>query len=470
MGLPENEFYEESEGDSVYSDDSHEDPSFDVLDETRLSFSNLSLKKKTKTRIVKRTNDEEDERPDVIEAVIPELNEEDRKIYETIRKIIEGLVSFTKGTNFWICDCDFEQNFILRFDSCCFGITTDGGVERLKVEQCKIYLRKHGLRLSGNKETLILRIKEHIEIVDGGGEKKYPASSFVLNCKGDACTGDIVMFEQNVYEAFSIASRSANGPPCGTRIVAGRIVKESYGAAKQQHTFTIEVLWSKGEKPLNPLHPLLIKGRNLYRLKTMRRKWEDEGERQKMLSEKHARGGAARLDREARIQKKEMRKVHKLTRSTREEHLKAKQETAKTGPLLYSLPIKPDKSIKPNYTNAKPKYISNAPILPQYNIPQRQPLYGVNFVSPNFSNLYSKQDYIDTIVRNHQSHFSNLNNFVSSTKKRLPYKENQAHGPMRSSSHGLGHEQKQACRYYAQGRCHFGDKCRNLHGSASNTS
>lgn len=32
----------------------------------------------------------------------------------------------------------------------------------------------------------------------------------------------------------------------------------------------IEVLWSKGVKPLPPLHPLLIKGRNLYRLKTLR--------------------------------------------------------------------------------------------------------------------------------------------------------------------------------------------------------
>lgn len=38
---------------------------------------------------------------------------------------------------------------------------------------------------------------------------------------------------------FNIASRSASGPPCGKRIVAGRIVKESYGAAKQQHTFTV---------------------------------------------------------------------------------------------------------------------------------------------------------------------------------------------------------------------------------------
>lgn len=42
-----------------------------------------------------------------------------------------------------------------------------------------------------------------------------------------------------IYGRFNIASRSAIGPPCGTRIVAGRIVKESYGSAKQQHTFTV---------------------------------------------------------------------------------------------------------------------------------------------------------------------------------------------------------------------------------------
>lgn len=181
-------------------------------------------------------------------------------------------------------------------------------MEKLKVEQCKIYLRKYGLRLTGKKEVLISRIAEHREIIDGCGEKKYPPESFVLNCKGDACLGDVVIFEQNVYEMFSIASRCATGPSSGTRTVAGRIVKESYGAAKQQHTFTIEVLWSKGEKPWPPLHPLLIKGRNLYRIKTMRQRWADEGERQKVLQEKHARGFCARSSRDRRLQEKEMRK------------------------------------------------------------------------------------------------------------------------------------------------------------------
>ncbi|PHU20044.1 hypothetical protein BC332_11195 [Capsicum chinense] len=65
----------------------------------------------------------------------------------------------------------------------------------------------------GSKDTLIQRIKEHADILDGRGEEKYPPSSFVLNGKGDVCTGDVVMFEQNVYEMFSIASRSATALP-----------------------------------------------------------------------------------------------------------------------------------------------------------------------------------------------------------------------------------------------------------------
>ncbi|KAK9670403.1 hypothetical protein RND81_13G199800 [Saponaria officinalis] len=91
-----------------------------------------------------------------------------------------------------------------------------------------------------------------------------------------------------------------NGKLLGKRTIAGRIVKESYGAAKQQHTFTVEVLWSKGVKKLPPLFPLLVKGRNLYRLNTYRQPWKYEGDRRQILAEKHRRGTAARLKREKR--------------------------------------------------------------------------------------------------------------------------------------------------------------------------
>ncbi|KVI10862.1 hypothetical protein Ccrd_010744 [Cynara cardunculus var. scolymus] len=141
--------------------------------------------------------------------------------------------------------------------------------------------------------------------MNGEGEHKHPAWSFVMNCKGDSCTGDVVMFEQNVYEMFSIASRSATGPPCGTSVIVGWIVKESYGAVKQQHTFTIE---QRGETTPSP-SSLLTKGRNLYRLKTMRQRWENESERHKILSEKHFRGNAARSYRAACLQEKEIKKA-----------------------------------------------------------------------------------------------------------------------------------------------------------------
>lgn len=41
----------------------------------------------------------------------------------------------------------------------------DGKLEKLKVDECKVYLRKNGLRLGGNKDILIQRIKEHLEYI-----------------------------------------------------------------------------------------------------------------------------------------------------------------------------------------------------------------------------------------------------------------------------------------------------------------
>ncbi|XP_074559113.1 uncharacterized protein LOC141815048 isoform X3 [Curcuma longa] len=135
-------------------------------------------------------------------------------------------------------------------------------LDTLKLEECKSYLRRHGLRLSGTKTTCVSRILEHWRLKDGNGEILYPQSSFVINCTGDVCKG--------------------------------LVVKESYGAVKQQHTFTVEVLWSRGKNALPPMFPLLVKGRNLYRLKTFRQPWSNERERSEVLAEKHQRGAVAR--------------------------------------------------------------------------------------------------------------------------------------------------------------------------------
>ncbi|KAG8474744.1 hypothetical protein CXB51_031708 [Gossypium anomalum] len=209
-------------------------------------------------------------------------------------------------------------------DSLCNGVITllkeGGDLESLSLKQLKAYLRNHGLRITGTKAVCQQRILEHWRIKNGRAEALYPRSSFFINCTGDVCKGDVVLFTQKVYKKFNKMTR--RGKLLGKRTIAGRVVKESYGKAKQQHTFTVEVLWSKGSKKLPPLFPLLVKGRNLYKLKTYRQasirleidnfshdglglfmlflfglhqRWSDEAERKHVLSEKHKRGNAARL-------------------------------------------------------------------------------------------------------------------------------------------------------------------------------
>ncbi|KAL8168048.1 hypothetical protein V2J09_009547 [Rumex salicifolius] len=195
-------------------------------------------------------------------------------------------------------------------------------IGHLSLQVYRSYLRKHGLRISGTKAECLMRIHEHWRIKDGRGEALYPRSSFTINCTGDVCKGDVVQFRQRVYQKFDKLTRS--GKVLGSRTIAGRVVKESYGAAKQQHTFTVEVLWSKGTNKLPPLFPLLVKGRNLYRLKTFRQPWKNEAERSKALDEKHARGAMARQKRSIRVQG---RKTHKSRQSSDKGPIHQKQRS-----------------------------------------------------------------------------------------------------------------------------------------------
>ncbi|MBA0833903.1 hypothetical protein Goarm_006314 [Gossypium armourianum] len=149
-------------------------------------------------------------------------------------------------------------------DSLCNGVITllkeGGDLESLSLKQLKAYLRNHGLRITGTKAVCQQRILEHWRIKDGRAEALYPRSSFFINCTGDVCKGDVVLFTQKVYKKFNKMTR--RGKLLGKRTIAGRVVKESYGKAKQQHTFT---------------------------------HWSDEAERKHVLAEKHKRGNAARL-------------------------------------------------------------------------------------------------------------------------------------------------------------------------------
>ncbi|KAK0586560.1 hypothetical protein LWI29_008892 [Acer saccharum] len=428
----------DSEGSDPGDDDSDMDPDYCFLEETHEKLSQLSIKKKSKSRCSSTVKHQE------------EMNSKSR--CSSTVKDQEEMKSKSRSSS-TVKDQEEMKENVNDFELV-YKIIENGEVEKLKLEQCKVYLRKNGLRLTGIKSTLIQRIKEHLQISNGEGEKKYPVSSFVLNCKGDACTGDVVMFEQNVYEMFNIASRSASGPPCGKRIVAGRIVKESYGAAKQQHTFTIEVLWSKGEKPLPPLHPLLIKGRNLYRLETRRQRWEDEGERRKVLMEKHARGSHARSDRETRICEKEMRKQHKANRYPPYLVL----VLTKCAKHTLHCTLSKSRSYHACYCCLGFRVTMEGPIRnqPQLNVSQvSQHQRDENFHANHRNHrppLYAATGYMQPSISfdNYQpprSLCTNVFHPTNPSQRQVVYQQGR----------------QQLCHFYPQGRCFRGDNCRFLH-------
>lgn len=108
-----------------------------------------------------------------------------------------------------------------------------------------------------------------------------------IDCTGDVVVGDVVSFERAVFVgSFKKPKFSHN------ETITGKVVKDSYGADKQQHTFTLELV--DGKKTL-------IKGRNLYRNGVTRLEWANEEDRKAVANEKHTRGDFARARRAERV-------------------------------------------------------------------------------------------------------------------------------------------------------------------------
>ncbi len=117
--------------------------------------------------------------------------------------------------------------------------------------------------------------------------------AYKINTTGDVCLGDSVIYIERNWQrkAINRFGKLANVIVNYT-IVEGVVISESYGAKKQQHTFTIKT-------KLDPRK--LVKGRNLYAIGVWRKVWKNEAERLAVLDEKHCRGRAARSDRRDRI-------------------------------------------------------------------------------------------------------------------------------------------------------------------------
>lgn len=122
-----------------------------------------------------------------------------------------------------------------------------------------------------------------------------PKGAFAKDCTGDVVAGDDILWTEGVFGG------SYRKPKfLGVRRIAGRVLADSYGAGRQQHTLTIEVLWSDGEAPEDEGAKIRRKGRNIYRNGTYRTPWEDESLRNAAAAEKHARGDEARAARDLR--------------------------------------------------------------------------------------------------------------------------------------------------------------------------
>lgn len=122
---------------------------------------------------------------------------------------------------------------------------------------------------------------------------EFAAENGFTECvTGDACQGDEIVFIRATFTGGSFSRRGRSSRPQfnGYQAIAGKIVNDSYGRDKQQHTFTIRT---------DDDSCFCIKGRNLY-ANNVFAKPRSQSERESVLSDKHARGANARAIRDER--------------------------------------------------------------------------------------------------------------------------------------------------------------------------
>ena len=128
-----------------------------------------------------------------------------------------------------------------------------------------------------------------------GGTGDAPRPS--IDATGDIVAGDVIEFREAVWRGYAGRSRfgrSSRPEKIGERTILAEVVRDSYGADRQQHTFTLRVIRCAGDEAIGRGRTIRRKGRNVYREGVLRCAWPDEEARAAALGEKHARGAAAR--------------------------------------------------------------------------------------------------------------------------------------------------------------------------------
>jgi len=118
---------------------------------------------------------------------------------------------------------------------------------------------------------------------------------FTIDCTGDVVVGDTIFFTEIVWGGSY--RKPINS---GKRDIIAKVLKDSYGDRKQQHTFTLEIIDSVGVRALRTGLKINRKGRNIYRNGTRRLPWKCPEARDLAQNEKHNRGDEARRARDMR--------------------------------------------------------------------------------------------------------------------------------------------------------------------------
>lgn len=105
-------------------------------------------------------------------------------------------------------------------------------------------------------------------------------------------TGDVVVGDEVRFDRATFTGSFKNAKFAGYERVTAKVIKDSYGQDKQQHTFTLQFEDGTTSR---------IKGRNLYANGVWRKPWENEEDRVLAQEDTHLRGDVAREERRQRL-------------------------------------------------------------------------------------------------------------------------------------------------------------------------
>lgn len=97
---------------------------------------------------------------------------------------------------------------------------------------------------------------------------------FPIDCTGDLVEGDVIRFEEVVYEDVD-----GKPEPVGIRIIVAQVVREDYDLENRRFLFWLRIIFCEGADSYPVGLEIERQARSLYRKNPTRRPWSDEGAR-----------------------------------------------------------------------------------------------------------------------------------------------------------------------------------------------